>query len=206
MIGMARVRRGRDDEPDEGAAAVEFALLFPIFVMLAFGTLTGGIALWKHVTDVQAARDAGRYGSTLQIVSGASGSGAFSRDEWVAKVFDAAVKQAWPGYDPVTNNIASRPDNLYVCASFVKGSEPTNPGVVNTISKTIGTPRAGWTLPTTSEGCYKGDSSIPAQPNTDYDRVEVVVIRDADFMSIILNRTWAMDTSFVIRYERSTLA
>jgi len=203
MIGMARVRRRRDGEADQGAAAVEFALLFPIFVMLTFGTLTGGVALWKHVTDVQAARDAGRYGSTLQVVSGASGSGAFSRADWVAKVFDATVKQAWPGYDGT--NIASRPDNLYVCASFVKGSDPANPSVVNTISKTIGTPRAGWTQPTTSEGCYKGDASIPAQPNTDYDRVEVVVIRDADFMSIILNRTWAMDTSFVIRYERSTL-
>ncbi len=42
-VDMGRkTRRTRDDR---GASAVEFALLFPVFLLICFGTISGGILL-----------------------------------------------------------------------------------------------------------------------------------------------------------------
>ena len=56
---------GRDED---GANAVEFALLLPILIVLLFGILFGGILLNQHLSVTQAAREGARFGATLAVV------------------------------------------------------------------------------------------------------------------------------------------
>ena len=46
---------------DRGAVAVEFALLVPILVMILFGIIAVGIALFRVVNYTSAAREGARY-------------------------------------------------------------------------------------------------------------------------------------------------
>lgn len=50
---------------DDGAAAVEFALLLPLFLMLCFGSISGGILFNDKLSLTQGVREAARYGATL---------------------------------------------------------------------------------------------------------------------------------------------
>lgn len=58
----AASRRSRDER---GAGLVEFALLLPLFLSLAFGVLTGGTAYNRKLAITTAAREGARYGATL---------------------------------------------------------------------------------------------------------------------------------------------
>lgn len=55
---------------DRGATAVEFALLFPLFLVLCFGTISGGILFSDKLALTQGAREAARYGATLPYSPG----------------------------------------------------------------------------------------------------------------------------------------
>jgi Flp pilus assembly protein TadG len=63
--GVRTVRHLRRSRADSGAAAVEFALLLPLFLMLCFGTITGGITFSNKLALSQGVREAARYGATL---------------------------------------------------------------------------------------------------------------------------------------------
>ncbi len=71
-----------------GQSLVEFALVFPLFVLLAFGVIDAGRAVVTYNTVANAARDGARVAIVDQATSGAAGSGAC----------DTAGGQAWaPG-------------------------------------------------------------------------------------------------------------
>ena len=59
------VRTSSPDDAQQGAAAVEFALLLPLFVMIVFGIISGGIVFNDKLSITQGAREAARYGATL---------------------------------------------------------------------------------------------------------------------------------------------
>jgi Flp pilus assembly protein TadG len=66
----ARRRRGRVGA-DRGAAAVEFALLLPLLLLLLFGIIDFGRALNAQITLTQAAREGARLaalGNTTDVV------------------------------------------------------------------------------------------------------------------------------------------
>lgn len=103
MIGRMRRAARRDD----GAAAVEFALIFPIFVLLAFGTIAAGFAFARQINITQAAREASRYGSTLSVAASAPGN-AGTTSTWLAKVATAADNAAGTGiFDGATTRCVS---------------------------------------------------------------------------------------------------
>jgi TadE-like protein len=52
--------RRRTERRDDGAVAVEFALLFPLLFFLLFGTLIMGWRVWEHQAAQSAVRDAAR--------------------------------------------------------------------------------------------------------------------------------------------------
>ncbi len=56
-----RVQRRRAREDESGASLVEFALILPLFVVLIFGMITGGIAVSQQNSVKNAAREAGRF-------------------------------------------------------------------------------------------------------------------------------------------------
>ncbi len=58
-------RKTRHTRDDRGASAVEFALLFPVFLLICFGTISGGIVFSDKLAVSQGVREAARYGATL---------------------------------------------------------------------------------------------------------------------------------------------
>lgn len=188
---LRRLRR------DDGAAAVEFALLLPVFVMLVFGVLTGGIMLWKFIDVTQAARDASRYGSTLQIrldPTDTNPADGLLESDWLAKVQDVAVRQA--GWDPSQTPLV---DNGYVCVAYVQGTA-TGSGTIPTMSSWTGNTPAGG-APASDQPCL----SASDDPRTD-DRVQVVIDRESDFNAIFFHFTPTLHSRTVIVYERPSSA
>ena len=64
-MGAGPVRAAWRSGADDGASAVEFALILPVFVMMVFGMIGGGIILEKKLSIAHAAREASRYAATL---------------------------------------------------------------------------------------------------------------------------------------------
>lgn len=56
------IARRRRRERDDGAAAVEFALVVPFLVMLVFGIISFGIIFAQHLSLGNAARQGARFG------------------------------------------------------------------------------------------------------------------------------------------------
>jgi Flp pilus assembly protein TadG len=57
-------RRRRGDR--RGQSLVEFAVVFPVFILLLAGMVDFGLALFSNVTIINAAREGARLGVTLQ--------------------------------------------------------------------------------------------------------------------------------------------
>jgi len=106
-----RIATGRDS----GAAAVEFALLFPLFLAIVFGIINFGFAFNQKINLTQTAREASRYGATLSLAASAPGNTG-DIDDWLAKVRDVALSA---GGDDLSD---TRP-NRYVCVAYVTADE-----------------------------------------------------------------------------------
>ena len=183
---------------------MEFALLLPIFAMLVFGVISTGLSLWKHNTDVQAARDAARYGSTLPISSGAAtdcGSASLSGSGWLACVQSVAIREG--GWTSVAN-VSATGDHAYVCVAYVKDTSPTASGTIASQHLTAGTanpddpplPGSG----SASGGCF--DDNETGAPIRRDGRVQVYIRRDGNFNAVFYTRTWKMSTQISIPFER----
>jgi len=61
------IRRRCRPRDEHGAALVEFALILPVFMMITFGMLTGGIAFNHQMDLTHAAREGARYGATVPL-------------------------------------------------------------------------------------------------------------------------------------------
>jgi Flp pilus assembly pilin Flp len=81
MNGLGLRGRRRDEG---GAAAVEFALVMPLLIMLLFGLITTGLAFSDHLSATNAVREGARYGAAADI---SSGSWASSVRERVKQVY-----------------------------------------------------------------------------------------------------------------------
>lgn len=129
---------------EEGAAAVEFALLFPIFFMVCIGTITFGFAFEKWISVTQAAREASRFGATYPNPNGTT---------WVDTVGAAAAESA----GVVLSGANATPvSNYYLCVRFSPEPTTTAPGVQ---FKSWGT-LPGGTCPTTTLPDSRVDVSL----------------------------------------------
>lgn len=72
---------------DEGAAAVEFALVVPLLLLLVFGIIDFGILFGQNLALSNAARDAARFGVVRQI----DGSAGRSCYQVLKRARDASV-------------------------------------------------------------------------------------------------------------------
>jgi Flp pilus assembly protein TadG len=109
---------------ERGAAALEFALITPVLIMLLIGSVTAGLTYSDHVSLTNATREAARYG--------AAADGSMSG--WAASV-QTRVQQVY------FNAAGTAPTDAQVCVKLVKadgtvlasdggtscGSEPTVP-------------------------------------------------------------------------------
>lgn len=69
---MARVPRRRRRETERGAAAVEFALVFPLFIAVLMGTIDYGYFFFSDQIVTNAAREGARAGTLVTPGVGAS--------------------------------------------------------------------------------------------------------------------------------------
>ena len=61
---LERRRRGRGRPRQRGQSLVEFALVFPLFILLLAGMIDFGLGLYTYMTINNAARDAARLATT----------------------------------------------------------------------------------------------------------------------------------------------
>ena len=66
MRGGTQVRCARDQR---GAAAVEFALVVPILILLLIGMVTTAMAYSDHLSATNAVREGARYGAAADVTS-----------------------------------------------------------------------------------------------------------------------------------------
>lgn len=184
----------RDQQDDRGAAAVEFALLFPIFMILALGTIAGGTAFSKQISVTQTAREASRFGSTLDIRS----PGAGDINAWLTDVADAAEAAAGPERNPFGGYD-------YLCVAYIDTNAAGSPEVgTDSAPKSKYLVRRGpaaenpgvWT-----HGAKCPRSQAPVIP--DARLVQVVVTRASSFFVIFINPTLQLDANSVTPYEGS---
>lgn len=166
---------------DRGASLVELALALPLLVMLLVGMVSAGIAYNNQLALTHAAREAGRYGATLPVESGAMNA-------WLTTVSDQAIADA-------TGSLDDGVDGRYVCVAYVY---PDGLGGPDPDDKTTryelfedGTDN------TDNQQCIDGGDGRPDEER----RVQVVVARDMDFNVVFFSRDVTLDAEAVNRYE-----
>lgn len=166
-----RPRAGRDS----GAAAVEFALLLPVFLILTIGMISAGFAFERWITVTQAARETSRYGATLSIEAAQPAD----INGWLAQV--AAVAWESSAFD-------ASPPGARVCVSLTQTSPSTPP--VTTSKQLV---RTATGSVTGIEPCYVS--------TTAGSRVQVTIQRDTDFNMVVANPTIVVESRSQSRWE-----
>jgi TadE-like protein len=157
---------------DRGAAALEFALVFPLFVMLTFGMISAGFAFFYDIQLTQAARDAARYGSTFAMDT--------DRDTGLDDMAKIAAQQSgWPDVD----NIDS--EGL-ICVAYIGGAAGGS-------ERRVYGPGPQDNLPAGDE-CVDDDQSGL--------RVQVVIRRGAEINGVLFAWDVTLGTTSVIPWER----
>ncbi len=88
---------------ERGAAALEFALLVPLLLMLLLGTITTGLVYSDHLAVTNAAREAARYGAATDATLGST---------WATSV-QTRVQQVY------FNSTGGAPTDDQVCVDLV---------------------------------------------------------------------------------------
>ena len=214
-------RAGRKGEgvfhrKQEGASALEFALVLPILVVLIFGAFSVGLGYERKLAMAHAARDSVRVGATLPFEpTGTDGEPDLG---WFEKIRDRAVAASTSQLDPASG------DGIVVCIAYVSG----NPGSTREpSSKAIQYTSNGgtWsqTAPPTGDYCFDdklGDryctyaedgtpssAECPSKANYDPDlegRVQVEVRRGFDFNLVLVPaRVLTLTSRSVAQYEEN---
>jgi Flp pilus assembly protein TadG len=117
-----QIRRGGANS-DRGAAAVEFALLLPLLVLIVFGIIDFGRAINAQITITQAAREGARALALGQAT------------------YQTRASQAGIGLDLTTANISELPDSKSVTGCPAGSAQTGDDAVVKvTYSFTFITP------------------------------------------------------------------
>lgn len=96
---------------ERGAAALEFALVFPLLIMLLIGLVTTGLVYFDHSSATNAVREAARYGAATDVTT---------PSDWATSVRDR-LKQTY------FNATTTVPDSQ-ICVDLVKSDGTTVSG------------------------------------------------------------------------------
>jgi hypothetical protein len=188
--------RARRERGDGGAAAVEFALILPVFLVLVFGLISAGLAYFHKIGLAQDVREAGRYGATY--VDSAGNNADDDPSGYVSDVLDALVMDASQSGDlrttgtiPSSTLDPSDPDQV-VCAAYIP--------VTGSATRET---RGDAALPA-GAGSYCYDDGLGSGATAGYPRVQVYAKGDSTWNLVVLPSgpkvTFA--SSAVYRYER----
>lgn len=173
--------RRRVERGERGAALVEFALIFPIFMTLALGMFSGGRSYDHNLSVTHAAREGSRYAATLaKLPSG------LTPTAWSTAVRDRVAEAAAGAVD------VTKPGH-FICVALVKfdGSVWTNGGVP--YSDTAGTP------PTSvPSNCYSDGLTDT------FSRVHILVGRPGSIDTVFFKYGLNLRSQATARYELAT--
>lgn len=163
---------------------MEFAILLPVFVMFALGTVTGGQSYSNKIGLTQAAREGARFGATLSMPP----PGGTSIGDWLEQVRLATVAASG-------DDLRAGQDSSTMCVSFVYGQDATkNTKITMTTSGSVTSATTGSTSTCWSDGVTQADN-----------RVQVEITRQVDLNIGV--KVWHPTTTAraVIHYERTAL-
>lgn len=170
---------------EDGAAAVELAVVLPLVVMMIFGIISFGFIFHHKLSLSDGAREAARFGATLPVTNFASSG--VPMEEWLDVIAARAVADATGSLDPGV-------PNRTICVAYVHPDGTA--GVDSTKRRTeIGTSIAYANVPCFDDG----------RPN-DERRVQVQLGRDIDFVVILASRTISLSAESVTRFEASLVS
>ena len=172
--GAGRSLDRRDPGRREGgAAAVEMALVLPLFLAIVMGILTGGIAMDHKIGITSATREAARYGALMpsaQCVDATKCSGR----TWAQLVQSVALERV-SGDVPASQ----------VCVALVSGPG-SSPVPLS----------AGHTTRSDGSACYRDSSVDPGQ------RVQVTMTRYDRMQVFFAAKDLALSARVVSRFEQ----
>jgi len=146
------------DSREEGAALVEFALILPLVLMLAFGMVTAGLAYNHKIDLTHAAREGARYGATLAQLQCSGSPNPCGTQTWAQLVQSVVVQRA-----------AGDVTASQVCVALVSG----NPGASLSSGFSVNSPNGDGT-------CYSDGNADPGK------RVQVAITKTGDKIDGIL--------------------
>jgi Flp pilus assembly protein TadG len=180
LRGCWKRRGGRRIHNERGASALELAVALPILLMLVFGTITSGLALFDKISLNGAAREAGRFGATYPEEDAASPDAWFVDVATVAQI--AATGALTEGVSGRSICVARGSEGASVRRYVVGTSDPIDAGVY----------ADAW--------CVSGEPDLPV--GSGHEAVQIVVERDAHIQALIFSRTVQLASDATTRFER----
>jgi Flp pilus assembly protein TadG len=145
---------------EQGAALVEFALVLPLVLMLAFGLITSGLTYNHKIDLTHAAREGARYGATLAQLQCSGSPNPCGSSTWAQTVQSVVVQRS-------LGDVTA----AQVCVALVTG----NPGASLGNGFSVNSPNP-------DGSCYSDGNADPGK------RVQVAVTRTGDAINGILFR------------------
>jgi hypothetical protein len=179
VTGLSRWGRHATARTDRGAAAVEFALLFPIFIMVCLGTITFGFAFHTWLNVTQSARETSRFAATYAVQTNGG-----DINSWLDKMGSVAAENA---DITLTGSGATPAANYFICVRFVNQAGTPSPAPPTTM-KTWGTLISPGSTCTDSSGL------------TD-NRVEVQIVKPGPVQWLFGSATLMVTGENTSRYE-----
>ncbi|MEY2449080.1 MAG: hypothetical protein QOH79_2556 [Acidimicrobiaceae bacterium] len=184
---MARSTRA---SKDSGAVLIEFAITFPLLVMLLLGMFTGGLAWNQKLATTNGVREGSRFGATLAVSSAACSSGSGTLDCWLTQIADV-TQSASEG--ELGSSVATR----RICVSYVyPAGTAAKP---NDRTKSLVRTASGDSISFGSP-CF---ASSDGRPDSEH-RVQVTASRQATIEFMLFTMTPTLSTESVTKFEAQT--
>src|SRR5437763_4161456 len=177
---------------ERGAAAVEFAIIAPLFFMIVFGMFSGGIAYNEQSNLTHSSRDGSRYGAVLALSTFGTPAA------WATSIRDTVVNRAFGDLNATVTNRS-------ICVALVEGSESAGITDINN------NPAHGHVVtdPTTLQAyfSYTGPGSPATKPCFEDggadagQRVQVRVTRPGNLNAVLFNVNLTLTSNAAAKYE-----
>lgn len=182
---MRRMRR-QVRWSDDGAAAVEFALLFPIFIIVVMGMISAGTAFSKQINIVQASRETSRFGATLTYNAAAGGGTSGTVTDWLNKVSAVGQAAAGPSSDPIGGHNR-------LCVAMIDLTDLAVPALTRMVDGGVAE---------TGKTCAPDGTSYNANLGPKY--VQVALERQTNFFAVFVNKDLTLRSASTTPYEPGT--
>lgn len=164
----------------DGASAVEFAILTPLVFMIVFGMLSGALAWNQKQVLSHAAREAARFGATYSVAD---------FDVWADQVLIRVREEAFNGMWP-------RGKYGYICVAYQDADG------VWTYKTQQGTDPDGTPPATSAAG--NGSCGLNDNRPADERHLQVLVMEDVFFNAVLVSGDVRLQSSALARHEVSS--